>query len=64
MNSEVFLVLKRETVSLLVLLCKLKKYYIKHCYQNAINNINEAIIASNNSLILIDKQLNELKYTF
>jgi hypothetical protein len=63
MNYDVFLMLKRDTQSLLFLLIALRQFYIKNYYQNALNKINESIITSNNSLMIIDRQLIALKAT-
>ena len=45
MNNDVFLMLKRDTTSLLFLLLTLRMYYVKNHYQKALNNINEALSA-------------------
>lgn len=59
MDREVFLMLQKDTVSLLDLLTVLKKYYEEKSHQNAVNDIDRSIIAGNDSLLLIDKQLYE-----
>jgi hypothetical protein len=61
MDRDVFIVLKYDTQSLLFLLTSLKQFYTENSYHNEVDNINESIIAGNNSLKIIDRQLVELK---
>jgi len=61
MNYNIFLILKKDTQKLLFLLLTLRRYYIKNSYQSALNKINESITCNNNMLVLIDKELSELK---
>jgi hypothetical protein len=61
MEQHVLLTLKKDTKSLLFLLVSLRTYYMENDYQKALTKINESIIANAGSLIIIDKQLNELK---
>jgi hypothetical protein len=62
MGQDVFLILKRDTRDVLLLLFSLRQFYIKNRYQNEIKKINNSIIGSNVSLMIIDKQLIELGY--
>jgi hypothetical protein len=61
MDHTVFLVLEKDTQSLLFLLTSLKEFYAKKSYHSALDYVNGSIIASNNSLRIIDRQLFELK---
>jgi hypothetical protein len=60
MDREVFLMLQKDTVSLLDLLTVLKEYYEKKSHQEAVNDVDKSIIAGNDSLLLIYRQLYEL----
>lgn len=61
MDRNVFLILQKDTQSLLFLLSSLKQFYIKKRHQKALDNVNGSIIAGNNSLRIIDRELFELK---
>ena len=61
MNYNIFLILKKDTQKLLFLLLTLRRYYMKNSYQSALNKINESITSNNNTLVMIDKELSELK---
>jgi|GEM_PF-6245623 len=61
MDRDVFLMLKEDTQSLMYLLFTLRQYYSKHSHQKALKNIDDCIIASSNSLIMINIQLGQQK---
>jgi hypothetical protein len=55
------LILKSDAQSLLVLLLKLRQFYMKNLYQKALTNIDESIIINDNALSIIEKQLIEFE---
>jgi len=57
MNNDVFLMLKTDTQDVLFLLYSLRKYYIKNRYRLAVKKVNDSIITSSVSLLIIDKML-------
>ncbi len=61
MDRNVFLVLEKDTQSLLFLLTSLKQFYTEKSHYTALDYVNGSIIAGNNSLKIIDRQLTELK---
>ena len=61
MDRDVFLMLKRDTVDVLALLFSLKQFYIKNKHQVAVHTVNDSIIESNVSLMMIEKELAKLE---
>jgi hypothetical protein len=61
MDYDAFLMLKKDTQSLMHLLFTLRRYYSKHSHQKALKNIEDCIITSSNSLIMINIQLGQQK---
>jgi len=57
MNNDVFLMLKTDTQDVLFLLYSLRKYYVKNRYRLAVKKVNDSIITSSVSLLIIDKML-------
>ena len=57
MNNDAFLMLKTDTQDVLFLLYSLRKYYVKNRYRLAVKKVNDSIITSSVSLLIIDKML-------
>lgn len=61
MDQNVFLMLEKDTMEVLLLLFSLRQYYIKNKHQIAVHKIDDDIVVSNVSLIMIERELAELE---
>jgi hypothetical protein len=61
MDRDVFLMLKSDTIDVLLLLFSLKQFYLKNKYQVAVHTINGSIVDNNVSLMMIEGELAKLE---